>query len=237
MAEIYQSLHEARGKDYRAEAVTVADLVRARNEEADSLLDVACGTGAHLRHFAGLFGTVEGLELSEAMLVRARAAVPAAVLHRGDMRDLDLNRRYDVITCMFGSIAYMKDAGELTSVLRAFAAHLTPRGVVAIDPWWFLETALDHHVSGDTVTAGPRTMTRVSSTERVGNTSHMTVHYVVAEPGVGVEHFVERHALTLFTRAEYEEAFRRAGLRVAYVGGVQSGRGLFLADRAPGGRG
>ncbi len=231
MAEIYELLHAARGKDYRTEAATVAGLVRARNGQAASLLDVACGTGAHLRHFADLFDKVEGLELSEAMLAMARTAVPAAVLHGGDMRDLALNRSYDVITCMFGSIAYLKDVAELTSTLRSFADHLTPGGVVAVDPWWFLETSLDHHVSGDTVTVGRRTMTRVSCTEREGNTSHMVVHYVVAEPGLGVEHFAERHALTLFTRAEYEEAFARAGLRVTYVGEIQSGRGLFLADR------
>ncbi|MGA5035531.1 class I SAM-dependent DNA methyltransferase [Streptomyces capoamus] len=236
MAEIYELLHESRGKDYRAEAAVVAGLVRARNPEADSLLDVACGTGAHLRHFAGLFGKVEGLELSEAMLTMARAAVPAAVLHGGDMRTLSLGRSYDAITCMFGSIAYLQDTDELASTLRSFEEHLTPGGVVAVDPWWFLETSLARHVSGDTVTVGERTLTRVSYTEREGRTSKMEVHYVVADPGSGVQHFAEEHVLTLFTRAEYEEAFTRAGLRVTYIEGIQSGRGLFLADRAGGGR-
>ncbi|MCX4766687.1 class I SAM-dependent methyltransferase [Streptomyces sp. NBC_01275] len=231
MAELYDLLHEARGKDYRAEAATVAGLVRARSPRAATLLDVACGTGAHLRHFAELFDKVEGLELSEAMMARARAAAPGAVLHGGDMRDLALGRSYDAITCMFGSIAYLEDTAELASTLRSFAEHLAPGGVVAVDPWWFLETSLEHHVSGDTVTVGRRTMTRVSYSEREGRTSHMVVHYVVAEPGSGVQHFAERHTLTLFTRAEYEEAFTRAGLDVVYVGGIQSGRGLFLADR------
>ncbi|MDX3241589.1 class I SAM-dependent methyltransferase [Streptomyces sp. ME18-1-4] len=236
MAEIYELLHESRGKDYRAEAATVAGLVRARNPQAASLLDVACGTGAHLRHFAELFDKVEGLELSDAMLTMARTAAPAAVLHRGDMRDLSLGRSYDAITCMFGSIAYLKDTAELTSTLRSFAEHLAAGGVVAVDPWWFLETSLERHVSGDTVTVGRRTMTRVSYTEREGHTSHMVVHYVVAEPDSGIQHFAETHALTLFTRAEYEEAFTRAGLRVTFVEGIQSGRGLFLAGRAEGGR-
>ncbi|MEU3793614.1 class I SAM-dependent methyltransferase [Streptomyces fructofermentans] len=229
MAEIYEILHQARGKDYRAEAATVAGHVRARSPRAATLLDVACGTGAHLREFAGLFDEVEGLELSDAMLAAARAAVPAAVVHGGDMRELALGRSYDVITCMFGSIAYLKDTSELTSTLRSFAEHLTPGGVVAVDPWWFLETSVEHHVSGDTVTVGRRTMTRVSYTEREERTSHMTVHYVVAEPGGGVRHFAERHDLTLFTRAEYEEAFAKAGLRVAHIDGIQSGRGLFVA--------
>ncbi|MER5558356.1 class I SAM-dependent methyltransferase [Streptomyces sp. NPDC002506] len=236
MAEIYELLHESRGKDYRAEAATVTELVRSWNPQAASLLDVACGTGAHLRHFAALFDKVEGLELSDAMLAMARAAVPAAVLHGGDMRDLSLGRSYDVITCMFGAIAYLKDTAELTATLRSFADHLAPGGVVAVDPWWFLETSLDRHVSADTVTVGSRTMTRVSHTERQGHISHMVVHYVVAEPGSGVEHFAEQHSLTLFTRAEYEEAFTRAGLRVTFVEKIQSGRGLFLADRAEGGR-
>ncbi len=47
-AELYDQFYEARGKDYAAEASAVTDLVRSRYPHADSVLDVACGTGSHL---------------------------------------------------------------------------------------------------------------------------------------------------------------------------------------------
>ncbi|MFF4159694.1 class I SAM-dependent methyltransferase [Streptomyces sp. NPDC001678] len=228
IAEIYDLLHEARGKDFGAEAATVTGLIRAREPGAASLLDVACGTGAHLRHFGEHFAHTEGLELSEAMLAVARVNTPGAVLRQGDMRALATGRVYDAITCMFGSIGYMTDTSELRSALRSFARHLSPGGVVVVEPWWFPETFIDGHVSGDVVTVRGRTVARVSHSAREGAASHMRVHYVVAEAGAGARHFVEEHRISLFTRAEYEEAFARAGLEVGYHSGVPSGRGLFV---------
>ncbi|MEE3921353.1 methyltransferase domain-containing protein [Micromonospora sp. BRA006-A] len=76
LAEVFELIHQGRGKDYLAEAADVAERIRARTPGADSLLDVACGTGSHLRAFATLFGHVEGLEISEPFARRAEKAVP-----------------------------------------------------------------------------------------------------------------------------------------------------------------
>lgn len=231
LADIYELLHERRGKDFEAESRFVARQVRERCPAAVTLLDVACGTGSHLRHFSASFAHVEGLERSEPMLRRAKAAAPAAVLHAGDMRDFDLGRTFDAITCMFGSIGYMATTAELGAALTRMAHHLAPGGVVVIDPWWFSETFLDGHVSADLVDAGGATLVRVSHSARAGASSRMQVHYIVAEPA-GARHFVETHVISLFTRAQYEAAFTAAGLQPAYLPGVQSGRGLFVAVRA-----
>src|SRR5699024_7466731 len=62
LAKIYDVVHQKRGEDYCAEAQHVADLVRTRVPDASSLIDVACGPGAHLRYFTALFAHTEGLE-------------------------------------------------------------------------------------------------------------------------------------------------------------------------------
>lgn len=227
-AETYELLHESRGKDYRGEAEEVARRVRARMPDASSLLDVACGTGAHLRAFSGLFDHVEGLELSTAMLGAARNRLPGIALHRGDMRDFRLDRAFDVITCMFGSIGYLSTPAELADASRRFAQHLRPGGVLAIDPWWFRERYKDGHISSDLVTIGDRTVGRVSHSRLEGTASRMNVHYVVADPATGVRHFSETHLITLFTRREYEEALAAGGFDVDYVEGLNAGRGLFV---------
>src|SRR5262245_42140470 len=88
LAEIYDLIYSAGGiKNYAAEAADVAALIRAHNPHAHSVLDVACGTGEHLRHLREHFDDVAGLELSEPMLRLARAKVSGAALHAGDMRE------------------------------------------------------------------------------------------------------------------------------------------------------
>ncbi|WP_051865161.1 class I SAM-dependent methyltransferase [Streptomyces griseus] len=229
LAEIYDLVHRGRGKDYRVEAEQVADLVRARMPGARSLLDLACGTGQHLRCFAELFSEVAGLELSEPMLAVARARLPRVRCHQGDMRSFDLGRRFDVITCMFGSIGYLATTRELADALRRVARHLSPGGAVVVDPWWFSENFLDGHVSADVVTLEGRTVTRVSHSAREGDASRMQVHYLVADAASGIGHFSETHLISLFSRAQYESAFAAAGLDVEYLPEFQDGRGLFIA--------
>ncbi|MCQ6556767.1 class I SAM-dependent methyltransferase [Streptomyces sp. C10-9-1] len=228
LTEIHDLIHESRGKDYGAEARELTRRVRRLRPDARSLLDVACGTGAHLRHFARLFDRVAGLELSEPMVRAARGALPDVPVHAGDMRSFALDARFDVVTCMFGSIGYAADEAELHAALAAFARHLNPGGVVAVDPWWFPENYLDGHVSADVTTVAGRTVARISHSARDGAACRMDVHYVVADARAGARHFTETHRISLFTRASYETAFRAAGLSVEYVPGPHAGRGLFL---------
>ena len=230
-AKIYHAQHTTRGKDYRAEAEVVVQHVHRLFPGAASVLDVACGTGGHLQAFQELIGAVEGVDLSEAMLDIARAGHPQVPLQNADMRELDLGRTFDALTCLFASIAYVGSQAELHATLAGFARHVVAGGVVAVEPWWFPETYLDRWISGDVIEWEGTTIARVSHTARDGEASRMEVHYLLASQLQGVRHLTEVHRAMLFTRAQYEAAFLAAGLDCEYVPGVLSGRGLFVGVR------
>lgn len=227
VAEIHDDLNRSRGKDYRAEAEYVTEVIRRRQPGARSLLDVGCGAGGHLVHFAELFDRVEGLELSGDMLAAARPKLPGVPLHQGDMREFALEGRFDTVVSLFGSVGHTRDEAELRGTLEQFARHLTPGGVVLVEPWWFLERFLDGYVSGDVVETGSRTVARLSHTVGAGDVSTMNVHFLVADPQAGVRHFAETYQHKLFRRDQYESAFAAAGFEAEYIEDVQSGRGLF----------
>jgi ubiquinone/menaquinone biosynthesis C-methylase UbiE len=227
-ADVYERIYRGRGKDYRMEAATVAGLVRERHPGGTDLLDVACGPGSHLVHFAEEFEHVEGLDLSESMIVFARDRLPAVPIHQGDLRGFDLGRGFDAVTCMFSSIAVVGDRAELDAALRTFARHLNPGGVAVVEPWWFPDTFRPGYVGGDVVEVEGRTIARVSHAVRVDGFSHSTIHYLVAESGAGVRHFEDQHVMPLFAREEYEEAFRGAGMEVGYHDLGNGGPGVFV---------
>lgn len=232
VADVYHRFYRARrGKDYAAEVAEMAALIRDRRPGADSLLDVACGTGSHLEHFAREFDDVAGLELSEAMLALARPALPGVALHQGDMRDFSLGRRFTAMTCMFSSIGYLSDTAELDATLACCAEHLEPGGVLIIEPWWTPDRFIDRYVAGDVVTVDGQTIARVSHTVRDGRTTRMEIHWVVADPANGPRHVVQEHLLTLFERAEYEKAFAQAGLDVEHVSRGPSSPGWLVGVR------
>ena len=99
-------------------------------EPNSRVADVPCGSGRHSLAFARLGATVMGVDLSLAMLRRARAAArdlprpPRFV--RGDLRRIPAGGDFDVVANIFSSIGYFESEsdnraafGELTRILRA----------------------------------------------------------------------------------------------------------------------
>jgi hypothetical protein len=70
-ARVYDLLYEAAGKEYAVEAEALHALIQTRRPGAASLLDVACGTGAHLLHMRRHYA-VAGVDLAPTMLEAAR---------------------------------------------------------------------------------------------------------------------------------------------------------------------
>ncbi|MFX4294656.1 class I SAM-dependent methyltransferase [Streptomyces bohaiensis] len=229
-ARIYDFVHGARGRDWRSEADRFTELIRDRAPGADSLLDVACGTGAHLERFQEHFTTVAGVELSPAMREIARARLTAPV-HAGDMRTFDLGTRFDAVLCLCFSMGYMRSTDELRLAAERLVAHLAPGGVLVAEPWWFPDRFLDGFVSAALAQDDHLAVSRISHSAREGLVTRMTVRYTVADSG-GIRDFTEYETYTLFTEEEYRRAFREAGCEVTHVPGGPNGRGLFVGRRA-----
>ena len=217
-ADLYDAFSDALGKDYDAEARTVLRLVRSRRPRRSgirSLLDVACGTGRHLAAFDAP-GRVTGLDNDPAMLEVAARRCPRARLVRGDMARFDLGERFDVVTCLFGSIAYLQPVGELRRAVATMAAHLAPGGVLVVEPWyapdaWDDECARDGTVDLLVVDEPDRKAVRLCRSSRRGRRSALDFDYLVAD-AAGTRRFHERHELGLYDRSEYVAAFEAAGL-------------------------
>ncbi|MBV9951255.1 MAG: methyltransferase domain-containing protein [Acidimicrobiia bacterium] len=230
-ADVYDVMNRGAGKDYEAEAAAVAELVRARRPDAQSLLDVACGTGEHLRHLQQWLA-VEGLELSEHMAAIARAKLgPDVPVHAGDMRSFDLGRTFDAVTCMFSSIGYARDAAQLQRAVTTMAKHLAPGGVLVFDAWLLPEQWHDGHRVAHAVNEADVALARLDTSYRQGRDSVLDFHFVVATSD-GVDRFTERHELTMHTAAEYEAALRSAGCAPETVPGLPDGRLRYVGVRS-----
>ena len=211
MADLYDAFYDALEKDYDAEARTVLRHVRRRTPKASTLLDVACGTGRHVQRFAERFDCV-GVDLDPSMLDVARARCPASVrLVEADMATLDLPARFDVVTCLFSSVAYMPTVAKLRGAIRRMAAHLEPGGVLLVEPWYTRQTWEDGHLAVLTVDEPERKAARISRASRRGNASALDFDFLVADAR-GTRHHHERHELRLFRIDQYVDACTAAGL-------------------------
>jgi SAM-dependent methyltransferase len=117
----------------------------------DAVLDVGTGTGITLRAAAGRAGRLVGVDITAAMLARARAELPAhAELYERDAADLGFpDASFDVVLCSFVLQTVRDKVGALTELHRV----LRPGGAAGVvyplgwpsqgDPrWQWIEAAL-----------------------------------------------------------------------------------------------
>ena len=224
-AQLYDAIY-ASIRDYPREAAELDQLIQARRPGARTLLDVACGTGAHLEHLAGKY-EVEGLDLDPDMLAVARERLPDAAFHQGDMSSFDLDQRFDAVVCMFSSIGYVKTEDRLRAAIASMARHLEPGGVLVVEPWLAPDVWGKPHVGAVFVDEPELKIARMNVPQTEGTVSVVDFHYLVGTLD-GVEQFSEHHELGLFTVEQQLEAFRAAGLEVEHDPEGPMGRGLYV---------
>jgi len=229
-AEYYDVIYGAVGKDYWKEASRIHQLIHAnKRSKGNALLDVACGTGRHIQHMRKYY-SCEGLDLQPKLLARARKRNPNVVFHRENMLTFNLRKQFDVITCLFSAIGYMRSIRQLRRAIRNMAYHLKSGGVLIVEPWLTPDQIIPCHVGAVFVNQPNLKLARMNIVDVKGRLSIIEFHYLLGRPE-GVEHFTELDEFGLFTHKEYLAAFRAAGLKVRYDRKGLIGRGLYIGVR------
>jgi ubiquinone/menaquinone biosynthesis C-methylase UbiE len=213
--------------DYEATVRELQATLDAQAPHARSLLDVGCGTGRHLELLRERY-EVEGLDINPTMLEAARERCPDVTFHEADMADFSLERRFDLVMCLFSSIGYVRTEARLRSAVLCMRRHLAPGGLLVIEPWFTPEQYWTGTITANHIDQPDLKLTWMYTSEREGDVSVLDIHYMVGRPA-GIETFRERHEVGLFTEQQHIDAFSNAGLEARHATGGPFGRGLYLA--------
>jgi 2-polyprenyl-3-methyl-5-hydroxy-6-metoxy-1,4-benzoquinol methylase len=124
-------------------------------QAAGPVLEVACGTGRITLPLAKQGVDITGLDVSPAMIARARqngarAGLPVEWIEQ-DCRDMRLGRSYALIFSATNAMQHLLDIDSACSFLRSARAALQPGGRLVIDVFnpsleKLLKTPADRHV-------------------------------------------------------------------------------------------
>lgn len=215
----------------------------ARQAEARGLrtFEPACGTGRIAVPLARAGIRIVGLDISDAMLARAReksAGLDNAEWRRADMRSFDLDERFGLAIIPVGSFQLLLAVEDQMACLQCIHRHLAPGGrlafevenpnIVAMGEWLttkrgalvrnpsrdYIDPATGRQVRAwDTVTYHPSTQTRIG----VRITDELDDQGAVVRRTYGQPLHVRYHY-----RYEVEHLLARCGFEVeAHYGDVQ----------------
>lgn len=210
-------------KDYAAETRYVRRLLPDR---IGSVLELGCGTGGHAVELAAAGIAVHGVDLSVAMVARARerrAALPPALQAKlrfaeGDARHVRLGGHFDAVLALFHVMSYQTTDADLLAVLRSARAHLVPGGRFVFDFWHGPAVLADR----------PRVVTKTVADGRIEVHRHTTptlheaehrvdVRFDVtirARDGSGERTLYEIHPMRYLSVPEVESLCGQAGFAV-----------------------
>jgi SAM-dependent methyltransferase len=213
-------------KDYQGEADRLRGVFGQFVPHGRTLLDIACGTGEHLRLLPEY--QVAGIDLESAFVRIASEKRPDGNFQIADMQRFELGSKFDILICLFSAIGYLLTPEAILSALACFKAHLAPGGAIFIEPFFepnAWRTGEANIVTGED---NHRKICRLMTSDRKGDVAILTGHYLFAE-GIDVRHAVERHELLLLSRDQWQDFFRKAGLTAEYLPEAFSSRGLYMA--------
>ena len=136
--------------DYAAWAEYLLAAVTRHGGSADSVLDLACGSGSLSLELAARGCEVIGVDLSADMLAVAREKAAEegqdVLFLCQDMRELDLYGTVDTAVCMLDSLSHILHTEELREIFRRLGLFIAPDGLLLFD----VNTPYKHaHVLGD----------------------------------------------------------------------------------------
>ena len=132
--------------DYKAQSNCIRRLQQIFANDGKAHLDLACGTGPHVRHFTDFGYRSAGLDINQAMLDIAQTRCPEAQFTWQDMSTFTVTEPVDLITCFLYSIHYNHGIEKLQQCIASVHRALKLGGI-------FCFNAVDrNHINNDSFT-------------------------------------------------------------------------------------
>jgi SAM-dependent methyltransferase len=123
-------------KNYSIEADYIKKLIDKYNQNSTkTILDFGCGTGKHDLILEKFGYKIYGVDQSSNMIRLAKSFKSNNNYEVGDIRYIDLNKRFDAIISMFHVINYQNSNQDLKLFFQNAYKHLDTNGIFIFDCW------------------------------------------------------------------------------------------------------
>ena len=201
--------------NYDNMASRIIEICNEHNIECKDYLDVACGTGNVTVRLAKHFKDIYAVDLSEDMLREAfnklkENRIKGKIICQ-DMTEMQLNRKFDLITSVLDSTNYITDEDDLEKYFSSVKGHLKDDGIFIFDvnSYYKLSEILGNNIYTYSEEDVFYTWENVFEDDMVS----MFLTFCVKQ-GELYERFEEEHFERAYKEEELESALSNCGLKV-----------------------
>ncbi len=135
-ASYYNLLYK--DKDYKSEVEYILNIInKYSTNKIKTILNLGCGTGKHDNIFARKGYKVTGIDLSQEMIdIANKNKLKNTHFLKGDVRNIDLNKKFDVIVSLFHVASYQTTNKDFEKYLRTAYNHLKKNDIFVFDFWY-----------------------------------------------------------------------------------------------------
>lgn len=133
-SQYYDLLYQ--DKNYKAESDYIIEVINTFQAKAKHILELGCGSGNHAYYLSEKYH-ITGIERSE-MMVEEALKKNIKNFHPiiGDIKNFELNQKFDVAISLFHVISYLTDNESLINCFNTVNRHLNSKGIFMFDIWF-----------------------------------------------------------------------------------------------------
>lgn len=215
-AKIYDELIKE-DIDYNLICDRIKELIKIYNINNEDYLDLACGTGNVSSILVNNFSNTYLVDMSEDMLEMAcfkfmEQNTKAMIVHQ-DMTKLNLNHKFDLITCVLDSTNYILEDNKLLDYFKSVYNHLKDEGIFIFDINSFYK--LTNILGNNIFTYNEEDVFYTWENTLKDNIVNMFLTFFVKDNESELyERFEEEHYERAYTEEEIEDFLSKANLKI-----------------------
>lgn len=201
---VYDLLY--RKKQSRDEVNYVAELIYQYGRNGNTLLELGCGTGRHMRLFQDKGFNTWGIDQSHEMVEAAKKN--GLEVMQGDIRDRCYSRYFDNASSLFHVVSYMQSNNDVLRFFRNVNSQLADSGLLVFDAW-YAQSVISTRPSKREVFAEDNEIAvkrvAIPSMDEAKNLVHVDFDFSVQNKASGaIDLYKERHTMRYFSIPELE---------------------------------
>jgi SAM-dependent methyltransferase len=222
-ARYYDFLYQ--DKNYGQEADYIDQLIKKNSRNAKTILELGCGTGRHAELLCRKGYEICGVDISNNMVEQAQRRFASdnvlkekATFVHGDMRSLQLNKKFDVVISLFHVVSYQTTNEDVQKAFAVAQNHLNSGGLFIFDCWY--GPAILAHTPAVRIKRfenDDMSLTRITEPAMNANENYVDIHfnlYVQDKKNKEIGQVKESHRMRYFFKPEVEQFLHRNNFEI-----------------------